>query len=664
MPVPLEVKERYEKLKAEIEEHNFRYYVLANPIISDEEYDKLFKELLELERMYPELKTPDSPSQRIGGVVLDEFRKVTHSVPMLSLDNTYNEEEFLGFHERVLRNLNSTQVDYMCELKIDGVSVALRYTNGILTQGITRGDGITGEEITENIKTIASIPLRLRKEIDIEVRGEVFMPVREFARINAEREKNGLQVFANPRNATAGTLKLLDSREVAKRKLDSFIYYVIFPENYNLKTQEEALIFLKELGFKTNPHSKKQENATGVIEYWKEWTKRRRELEYDVDGIVVKVNEFELQRTLGETVRSPRWAIALKFPSEQKETKLIKVRFQVGSTGIITPVAEFLPVHLEGTTVKRASLHNFEYIKERDIREGDYVIVEKAGGIIPQVIGPVVEKRTGSEKEIVTPEKCPVCGGKVGKIKSDEVAIRCLNPSCPEKLVRVLENFVSRDAMNIQGLGEKLLKRMVDAGLLKDIADIYYLDEKKLRSLGKGIGDKTIKNLLTQIEQSKNRELDRLINGLGIPNVGAKTSKDLAKHFKTLENLMNATFDELLEVEGIGVDTAQAILNFFSQDEVKKIIQKLKDAGVNFGYQEKEKGGPLSGQVICQTGVLSRMTRQEFAEYVESKGGTFTENLTKKTNILVVGENPGSKLEKARQYGITIMTEEEFFEKY
>jgi DNA ligase (NAD+) len=664
LPVPEDVKERYEKLKSEIEEHNYRYYVLANPIISDEEYDKLFKELLELEKKYPELKAPDSPTQRIGGIVLDEFKKVPHSVPMLSLDNTYNEVDILEFHERVLRNLNRSQIDYMCELKIDGVSVAIRYTDGILNQGITRGDGITGEDITENIKTILSIPLRLNKKVDIEVRGEIFMPIREFARINAEREKNGLQVFANPRNATAGTLKLLDSKEVAKRKLDSFMYYIIYPENYNLKTQEEALKYLKELGFKTNPHSRKQENISGVIEYWKEWTKKRRELEYDVDGIVVKVNEFELQRALGETVRSPRWAIALKFPSEQKETKLIKIHFQVGSTGIITPVAEFNPIHLEGTTVKRASLHNFEYIKERDIREGDYVLVEKAGGIIPQVIGPVIEKRTGDEKEIVPPEKCPVCGGKVGKIKSDEVAIRCLNPSCPEKLVRVLENFVSRDAMNIQGLGKKLLKRMVDAGLLKDIADIYYLDENKIRSLGKGIGDKTIKNVLTQIEHSKNRELYRLINALGIPNVGTKTSKDLAKHFKTLENLMNANFDELLEVEGIGEDTAQAIINFFSQNEVKLIIQKLKDAGVNFGYQEKEKKGPLSGLLVCQTGALSRMTRQEFAEYVESKGGTFTDNLTKKTNILVVGENPGSKLDKARQYGITILSEEEFFEKY
>jgi DNA ligase (NAD+) len=664
LPVPEDVKERYEKLKSEIEEHNYRYYVLANPIISDEEYDKLFKELLELEKKYPELKAPDSPTQRIGGIVLDEFKKVPHSVPMLSLDNTYNEVDILEFHERVLRNLNRSQIDYMSELKIDGVSVALRYSNGILNQGITRGDGITGEDITENIKTILSIPLRLKKQVDIEVRGEIFMPTREFARINAEREKNGLQVFANPRNATAGTLKLLDSKEVAKRKLDSFMYYIIYPENYNLKTQEEALKYLKELGFKTNPHSRKQENISGVIEYWKEWTKKRRELEYDVDGIVVKVNEFELQRALGETVRSPRWAIALKFPSEQKETKLIKIHFQVGSTGIITPVAEFNPIHLEGTTVKRASLHNFEYIKERDIREGDYVLVEKAGGIIPQVIGPVIEKRTGDEKEIVPPEKCPVCGGKVGKIKSDEVAIRCLNPSCPEKLVRVLENFVSRDAMNIQGLGKKLLKRMVDAGLLKDIADIYYLDENKIRSLGKGIGDKTIKNVLTQIEHSKNRELYRLINSLGIPNVGTKTSKDLAKHFKTLENLMNANFDELLEVEGIGEDTAQAIINFFSQNEVKLIIQKLKDAGVNFGYQEKEKKGPLSGLLVCQTGALSRMTRQEFAEYVESKGGTFTDNLTKKTNILVVGENPGSKLDKARQYRITILSEEEFFEKY
>ena len=365
------------------------------------------------------------------------------------------------------------------------------------------------------------------------------------------------------------------------------MYYIIYPENYNLKTQEEALKYLKELGFKTNPHSRKQENISGVIEYWKEWTKKRRELEYDVDGIVVKVNEFELQRALEKPDHIPR-GHSLKF-LQNKKKQYHKIHFQVGSTGIITPVAEFNPIHLEGTTVKRASLHNFEYIKERDIREGDYVLVEKAGGIIPQVIGPVIEKRTGDEKEIVPPEKCPVCGGKVGKIKSDEVAIRCLNPSCPEKLVRVLENFVSRRYEHSRSR-KKTAKTYGRCGI-KDIADIYYLDENKIRSLGKGIGDKTIKNVLTQIEHSKNRELYRLINALGIPNVGTKTSKDLAKHFKTLENLMNANFDELLEVEGIGEDTAQAIINFFSQNEVKLIIQNERRGLISVGTKKKKKKG-------------------------------------------------------------------------
>lgn len=665
MDIPKNIKERYEKLKAEIEEHNYRYYVLADPIISDQEYDKLFKELVELEKKYPELKTPDSPTQRIGGIVVEGFNKVNHSIPMLSLDNTYNEEEILDFHKRVLKNLNLTHVEYFCELKIDGVSVALRYTDGVLTQAITRGDGTTGEDITQNVKTIPSIPLRLRKNLSIEVRGEIYMPKKEFVRINSEREEKGLPVFANPRNATAGTLKLLDSKEVAKRKLSSFMYYVIFPQNYNLETQEEAINFLKEVGFRINPNYKKVEDIGQVIEFWKEWNRRRKELEYEVDGIVVKVNSFELQRVLGETARSPRWAIAFKFEAEQKETKLKAIKLQVGSTGIITPVAEFDPIQLEGTTVKRASLHNFDYIKERDIREGDYVLIEKAGGIIPQVIGPVKEKRTGEEKIIQPPEKCPVCGGKVGKIKSSEVAIRCLNPSCPEKLLRTLENFVSRDAMNIQGLGPKLLKRMVDAGLVKDVADLYYLNDQKIRSLGEGIGDKTVENILTQIEQSKNRELYRLINALGIPNVGLKTAKDLANHFKNLDSLIDAKFDELVEIEGIGEDIANAIIKFFSQEEVKKIVKKLKDAGVNMGKKEEEKSeGPLKGLVICQTGALSKMTRQEFAEYVESKGGTFSENVTKKTNILVVGENPGSKLDKAQSYGITIMSEEDFFDEY
>ncbi|RLL82894.1 NAD-dependent DNA ligase LigA [Petrotoga sp. HKA.pet.4.5] len=665
MDIPKNIKERYEKLKAEIEEHNYRYYVLADPIISDQEYDKLFKELVELEKKYPELKTPDSPTQRIGGIVVEGFNKVNHLIPMLSLDNTYNEEEILDFHKRVLKNLSLNHVEYFCELKIDGVSVALRYTDGVLTQAITRGDGTTGEDITQNVKTIPSIPLRLRENLTIEVRGEIYMPKKEFVRINSEREEKGLPVFANPRNATAGTLKLLDSTEVAKRKLSSFLYYVIFPQNYNLETQEEAINFLKEVGFRINPNYKNAQDIGQVIEFWKEWNRRRKELEYEVDGIVVKVNSFELQRLLGETARSPRWAIAFKFEAEQKETKLKAIKLQVGSTGIITPVAEFDPIQLEGTIVKRASLHNFDYLKERDIREGDYVLIEKAGGIIPQVIGPVKEKRTGEEKIIRPPEKCPVCGGKVGKIKSSEVAIRCLNPSCPEKLLRTLENFVSRNAMNIQGLGPKILKRMVDAGLLKDIADLYYLNEQKIRSLGEGIGDKTVENILTQIEQSKNRELDRLINALGIPNVGSKTAKDLANHFKNLDSLIDAKFDELVEIEGIGEDIANAIIKFFSQEEVKKIVKKLKDAGVNMGKKEEEKlEGPLKGLVICQTGALSKMTRQEFAEYVESKGGTFSENVTKKTNILVVGENPGSKLDKAQSYGITIMSEEEFFDKY
>lgn len=665
MSVPKDIKERYEKLKSEVEEHNYRYYVLASPVISDQEYDKLFKELVGLEKKYPELKSPDSPTQRVGGIVLEGFQKVNHSVPMLSLDNTYNEEEILEFHKRVLKNLKKENVEYLCELKIDGVSVALRYKDGVLSQAITRGDGTVGEDITENVKTIPAIPLRLRKNVSIEVRGEIYMPKKEFVRINSEREEKGLPIFANPRNSTAGTLKLLNSSEVAKRKLNCFMYYVINPQNYNLETQEEALNFLKEIGFRVNPNYKKAESIEEVVEFWESWDSKRKELEYEVDGIVVKVNNFEFQRILGETVRSPRWAIAFKFKADQKETKLENIKFQVGSTGIITPVAEFVPIQLEGTIVRRASLHNFDYIKERDIREGDYILIEKAGGIIPQVIGPVKEKRTGEEKVVTPPKSCPVCGGKVGKLKESEVAIRCLNPSCPEKLLRSLENFVSRNAMNIQGIGPKILKRMVEAELLKDVSDLYYLNEEKIRSLGEGIGDKTVENILNQIEQSKSRELDRLINGLGVPNIGTKTAKDLAKHFKTLDNLMKANFDELIEIEGIGEDIANSIIKFFSQEEVKKIIRKLKEAGVKTGQKEiKEKEGPLKGLIICQTGVISRMTRQEFAEYVESLGAVFNENLTKKTNLLVVGENPGSKVEKAQKYGTVIMSEEEFFEKY
>lgn len=655
--IPEKIKEEVERLRKEIEYHNYRYYVLAQPVISDEEYDKLMKRLIELEEKYPELKSPDSPTQRVGGQLLEGFESVEHSEPMLSLDNTYNEAEILNFDERVKKLVG--QVEYVAELKIDGVSIALRYENGILKRAITRGDGVKGDDVTTNVKTIKSIPLRLPEPLTIEVRGEIFMPVQYFEQFNQQREEEGLPSFANPRNATAGTLHLLDPSEVSQRKLDSFIYYVVKPQLYGIKTQWEALKFLESLHFKVNPHSRLCGNVHDVIKYWQEWTEKRRELEYWIDGVVVKVNDFEKQNELGWTAKSPRWAIAFKFPAQQVKTKILNIVYQVGRTGVITPVAEFEPVELEGTIVKRASLHNFDYIQENDIRIGDYVFIEKAGGIIPQISYVITDLRTGNESVVNPPDRCPVCGGEVGKESGEYVAYKCLNPHCPAKLKRHLEVFVSRQALDIQGLGPKIISKIVDAGLVKDIADIFYLTIFDLSQIS-GLGPKMISNILSEIDKAKQVPLERLLVGLGIPNIGEKTAKVLAKKFKTMDTLSNATVEELLEIEGIGEDIAQSIVNYFKDPKTKEIIQKLKKAGVNMETSETQAQNILDGLTFCITGTLKAFSREEAKKFVESLGGHFTDNLTKKTDYLVVGENPGSKLEKANKYGVKILTEEEF----
>lgn len=655
--IPEKIKEEVEKLRKELEYHNYRYYVLAQPVISDEEYDKLMKRLIELEEKYPELKSPDSLTQRVGGQLLEGFESVEHSEPMLSLDNTYNEAEILNFDERVKKLVG--QVEYVAELKIDGVSIALRYEDGILKRAITRGDGVKGDDVTANVKTIKSIPLRLPEPLTIEVRGEIFMPVQYFEQFNQQREEEGLPAFANPRNATAGTLHLLDPSEVSQRKLDSFIYYVVKPQLYGIKTQWEALKFLESLHFKVNPHSRLCGNVHDVIKYWQEWTEKRRELEYWIDGVVVKVNDFEKQNELGWTAKSPRWAIAFKFPAQQVKTKILNIVYQVGRTGVITPVAEFEPVELEGTIVKRASLHNFDYIQENDIRIGDYVFIEKAGGIIPQISYVITDLRTGNESVVNPPDRCPVCGGEVGKESGEYVAYKCLNPHCPAKLKRHLEVFVSRQALDIQGLGPKIISKIVDAGLVKDIADIFYLTIFDLSQIS-GLGPKMISNILSEIDKAKQVPLERLLVGLGIPNIGEKTAKVLAKKFKIMDTLSNATVEELLEIEGIGEDIAQSIVNYFKDPKTKEIIQKLKKAGVNMETSETQAQNILDGLTFCITGTLKAFSREEAKKFVESLGGHFTDNLTKKTDYLVVGENPGSKLEKANKYGVKILTEEEF----
>ncbi|MBO8140035.1 MAG: NAD-dependent DNA ligase LigA [Thermosipho sp. (in: Bacteria)] len=653
------IKKEIEKLRKEIEYHNYRYYVLADPVISDDEYDKLMEKLIELEKKYPEFQSSDSPTQKVGGGLISGFKTVPHSKPMLSLDNTYNEEEIKEFDKRVKKILNTSEVEYVCELKIDGVSIALRYNDGSLVQALSRGNSLEGDDITENIKKIKSIPLRLFKPLTIEVRGEVFMPVDEFERYNRQREEEGLPPFANPRNAAAGTLRQLDSSIVAKRKLDSFIYYIVEPENYNIKTQWEALNFLRELGLKVNPLSKLCNSIDCVIDYWKEMIKQRTILGYWADGIVVKVNKFEYYPILGETAKAPRWAIAFKFPAIKAKTRLIDIELNVGRTGTITPVAILEPVNLEGTVVKRASLHNFDYIKEKDIKIGDYVYIEKAGGIIPQVISVIKEMRIGNEKEIVPPEKCPVCGGPVGKLTEGEVALRCLNPHCTQKLKRHLEIFVSRSAFDISGIGEKLIDKFVEAKIINDIADIFYLTPFDLAQIS-GVGQKTIANILKQIEKAKNTPFHRVIVGLGIPMVGEKTAKILAEHFKNIDNLSKASYEELISLEGIGPEVAKSVIEYFKNEKTKEIIEKLKKAGVNLESKEVKKSNKLKGLTFVITGSLKNYTRDEAKEIIEQFGGKVTNTVSSKTNYLIVGENPGSKLEKAKQLGVKIINEEEF----
>ncbi|MBO8160293.1 MAG: NAD-dependent DNA ligase LigA [Thermosipho sp. (in: Bacteria)] len=654
-----EIKNEIERLRKEIEYHNYRYYVLADPVISDEEYDKLMKKLIELEKKYPEFSSPNSPSQKVGGGLISGFKTIPHTIPMLSLDNTYNEDEIKEFDARVKKLLNKTEVEYVCELKIDGVSVALRYENGNLQTALSRGNGIEGDDITENVKKIKSIPLRLFKPLTIEVRGEIYMPVKEFERYNIQREEEGLPPFANPRNAAAGTLRQLDSSIVAKRNLDSFLYYIVEPEKYNLKTQWEALQFLKELGLKVNPYSKLCTNIDCVIKYWKEMTNKRTDLDYWTDGVVVKVNNFEYYKTLGETAKAPRWAIAFKFPAIKAKTKLIDIEFNVGRTGTITPVAILEPVNLEGTIVKRASLHNFDYIKEKDIRIGDYVYIEKAGGIIPQVVNVIKELRSGKEKEVTPPDKCPVCGGPVGKLTESEVAIRCLNPHCLQKLKRHLEIFVSRSAFDISGIGEKLVDKFVDARIISDIADIFYLTPFDLAQIS-GVGQKTIANILSQINKAKNTPFHKVIVGLGIPLVGEKTAKLLAENFEDIDKLANATFEELTSIEGIGPEVANSIITYFKNEKTKEIIKKLKKAGVVLKTQRVEKSDKLKGLTFVITGTLKNYKREEAKEIIEQLGGKVTNTVTSKTDYLIVGENPGSKLTKAKNLGIKIISEKEF----
>ncbi len=660
MGVPEHIKKEVEKLRKEIHYHNYRYYVLNDPVISDYEYDQLVKRLEELERQYPELITPDSPTQRIGEEITGEFPTVEHRIPMLSLDNTYNEEEVRDFDRRVKKLLGDEPVEYVVELKIDGVAVSLRYEKGKFVQGSTRGNGKIGDDITSNLKTIKTVPLVLLTDDpdlqNIEVRGEVYMPKHEFERMNREREEEGLPLFANPRNAAAGTLKLQDPKEVAKRGLDIFVHTVAeFPEK--VKTHYEALQILKDIGFKVSPYVKLCKNIDEAIEYFNEWVDRRDSLPFEIDGMVLKVNSFDQQRRLGTTIKSPRYAIAYKFPARQATTRIKDIVLQVGRTGVVTPVAVLDPVHLSGTIVSRATLHNEDEIKRKDIRIGDWVIVEKGGEIIPKVVKVIKDKRTGEEKEFRMPEKCPVCGGKLVR-EEGEVAWRCINVSCPAQIKRSIQHFASRNAMDIEGLGPSLIDQLVDKGLVKDYGDLYYLDPKEVAKLER-MGKKSTENLMRAIEKSKTRPLARLIFALGIRHVGIHAAGILAERFKSIDKLKEATFEELASIEGIGPIMAKSIVNFFREKKNLEVLEKLRRAGVKMEEEEK-KEGVLAGKTFVFTGALSKYSRHEAQEKVIALGGKVSSSVSRNTDYVVVGENPGSKYEKAKKLGIKIINEEEF----
>lgn len=655
---------RVKELHKLLNQYNYEYHVLDNPSVPDAEYDRLMRELIELEEKYPELKTPDSPSQRVGGAVLDAFRKVAHRVPMLSLANAFNEQDLRDFDRRVRQAVGD--VEYVVELKIDGLAVSLRYENGLFVQGSTRGDGTTGEDITENLKTIRSIPLRLKKNLSIEVRGEAFMPKASFEKLNEERIAKGEVPFANPRNAAAGSLRQLDPKIAAKRNLDIFVYNIAELGDTGVSSHSEALDLLDELGFKTNRERRKCKNIDEVIELLDQLLEKRSQLPYDIDGVVIKVDSLRQQEALGATAKSPRWAIAYKFPAEEVVTKLLDIELAVGRTGVITPTAILEPVKVAGTTVKRASLHNEDLIREKDIKLGDFVVVKKAGDIIPEIVNVLVDRRTGNEQDFRMPSHCPECNSELVRLEG-EVALRCINPKCPAQIREGLIHFVSRNAMNIEGLGERVITQLFKEGLIQDVADLYKLTKPQLLQLER-MGEKSTDNLLHAIERSKENSLERLLFGLGIRYVGEKAAKILAEHFETMERLQSATREQLINIPEIGEKMADSIATFFEQPEVKELIEELKSFGVNMTYKgpkrtnSDEGDSYFAGKTIVLTGKLAEMSRNEAKEQIEARGGKVTGSVSKKTDLVIAGEDAGSKLAKARELNIEVWDESRLLE--
>ncbi|MCG2381892.1 NAD-dependent DNA ligase LigA [Staphylococcus epidermidis] len=659
-----DVKKRVKKLHDLLNQYSYEYYVQDNPSVPDSEYDKLLHELIEIEEKYPEFKSTDSPTVRVGGEAQSSFEKVNHDTPMLSLGNAFNEEDLRKFDQRIRDSIG--QVEYMCELKIDGLAVSLKYENGRFVQGLTRGDGTTGEDITENLRTIHAIPLKIKEPLNFEVRGEAYMPRRSFIHLNNEKEENGEQPFANPRNAAAGSLRQLDSKLAAKRKLSVFLYSVNDLTEFNATTQSEALEELDQLGFKTNQERERVSDIEGVLNYIEKWTSKRESLSYDIDGIVIKVNDLSQQEEMGYTQKSPRWAIAYKFPAEEVITKLLDIELSIGRTGVVTPTAILEPVKVAGTTVSRASLHNEDLIHERDIRIGDSVVIKKAGDIIPEVVKSILDRRPNESEIYHMPTHCPSCGHELVRIEG-EVALRCINPKCQAQLIEGLIHFVSRQAMNIDGLGTKIIHQLYENQLIKDVADIFYLKEEDLLPLER-MGKKKVDNLLLAIEKSKEQSLEHLLFGLGIRHLGVKASQVLAERYETMDQLFKVTESELIEIQDIGDKLAQSVVTYLENSDIRSLIEKLSNKNVNMSYKgikttEIDGHPDFSGKTIVLTGKLEQMTRNEASEWLKMQGAKVTNSVTKSTDIVIAGEDAGSKLAKAEKYGTEIWTEAAFIEK-
>ena len=657
------MQERMEELIKLINEADYNYHTLDNPTITDQEYDKYLRELIEIETLHPEWVREDSPTQHAGGKIIDSFKKVEHKIPMMSLSDVFSESEVIAFDERIKKE--GINPEYMCELKIDGLSVSLLYEKGKLVRAATRGDGTTGEDITHNAKTIKVIPLKLKEEVDIEVRGEIFMNKKTLKDLNEKRAKKGEPLLQNCRNAAAGSIRQLDSKIAAERKLDNFIYHLPNPLDYGLKTHAEAIDYMHKLGFKINPNNRLVHSINEVLEFIEEKGKMRPNLPYDIDGVVIKVNDISEQQRLGYTAKYPKWATAYKFPAEEVLTKLTDIIFTVGRTGQITPNAVLEPVIVAGSTISRATLHNEDYVKEKDLKIGDIVSIRKAGDVITEVVERKIERRTGKEKDFVMITNCPMCNTPLIK-KEGQVDYYCPNDKCPARHIEGLIHFVSRNAMNIDGLGDRIIEDFYNFGFIGNIADIYSLKNHETDLIRlEGFGDKSVTNLLEAIENSKGNSLERLIFALGIPHVGEKTAKVLAATLGTMENLENATIEELTTIPDIGEIIAKSIIDYFNNPNNSAIVEELKELGLNMNYlgQKATENELFTGKTFVLTGSLQSFTRDEAKEKIESLGGKTVDSVSKKTSVVIVGEAPGSKYDKALKLGIEIWTEEDLKEK-